>query len=52
VLECALIGNASYSITGDHHLLEIEEYQGIVILPRQLYRFLNLGRRNQIRVFK
>ena len=32
ILECAVAGNASYIITGDKHLLEIKEYQGIVIL--------------------
>jgi len=32
ILECAVAGNASYVITGDKHLLEIKEYQGIVIL--------------------
>ena len=32
-LECAKEGGASYLITGDEHLLELKEYQGIVILP-------------------
>jgi putative PIN family toxin of toxin-antitoxin system len=32
-LECALEGEASYLVTGDHHLLELKEYQGVVILP-------------------
>jgi len=31
-LECAIAGGASYIITGDKHLLELKEYQGIVIL--------------------
>jgi uncharacterized protein len=33
VLECAVAGNATYIITGDKHLLKLNEYQGIVILP-------------------
>ena len=33
VLECAIAGGASYIITGDKHLLERKEYQGIMILP-------------------
>lgn len=32
VLECALAGNAFYIVTGDAHLLNLKEYQGIVIL--------------------
>lgn len=32
-LECALEGEASYLVTGDHHLLELKEYQGVVNLP-------------------
>ena len=32
-LECAIAGGASYIITGDNHLLELKEYQDIVILP-------------------
>jgi putative PIN family toxin of toxin-antitoxin system len=31
-LECAKEGNASYIVTGDKHLLDLEEYNGIVIL--------------------
>jgi predicted nucleic acid-binding protein len=33
VLECALASQAAYIITGDGHLLEIGEFEGIVILP-------------------
>jgi predicted nucleic acid-binding protein len=33
VLECAVTGYTSYIITGDKHLLQLKEYQGIVILP-------------------
>jgi putative PIN family toxin of toxin-antitoxin system len=32
-LECARAGDASYLVTGDKHLLELGEYEGIVILP-------------------
>ena len=32
VLECAVDANASFIVTGDDHLLELQEYQGIVIL--------------------
>lgn len=31
-VECAVTGNAQYIVTGDEHLLELGEYQGIVIL--------------------
>ena len=33
VLECALAVRAAYLVTGDEHLLELKEYQGVVILP-------------------
>ncbi|MDD5467986.1 MAG: putative toxin-antitoxin system toxin component, PIN family [Anaerolineales bacterium] len=32
-LECAKEGQAAYIVTGDKHLLELKEYEGIVILP-------------------
>jgi len=32
-LECAKEGDASYLVTGDKRLLELKEYEGIVILP-------------------
>ena len=32
VLECALASQASYIITGDGHLIELEEFDGITIL--------------------
>jgi predicted nucleic acid-binding protein len=32
-LECAIEGEAPYIVTGDKHLLELKEYEGIVILP-------------------
>jgi putative PIN family toxin of toxin-antitoxin system len=33
VLECALAGGASFIVTDDRHLLDLKEYQGVVILP-------------------
>ena len=33
LLECALTANASFIVSGDRHLLDLEEVQGIVILP-------------------
>ena len=33
VLECALRAGAPYIVSGDHHLLDLGEYQGIQILP-------------------
>lgn len=33
ILECAVAANASYIISGDKHLLSLEKYQGIIILP-------------------
>ena len=33
VVECAVAAKASYIISGDEHLLDLKEYQGIVILP-------------------
>jgi putative PIN family toxin of toxin-antitoxin system len=32
-LECAIEAGASYIVSGDQHLLELEEFRGIVILP-------------------
>jgi len=32
-IECAMESQASFIVTGDKHLLELKEYQGIVILP-------------------
>ena len=31
-VECAVAGNAQYIVTGDKHLLDLREYEGIVIL--------------------
>jgi putative PIN family toxin of toxin-antitoxin system len=33
VFECAVEGNADYIVSGDTHLLDLGEYQGIQILP-------------------
>jgi putative PIN family toxin of toxin-antitoxin system len=42
-LECAVEGGASYIISGDQHLLELEEFEGIVILaPAVFVAILNL----------
>ena len=43
ILECALCGKADYIVSGDRHLLELEEYKGIKILPtkRMLEIFKN-----------
>jgi uncharacterized protein len=32
-LECTQAGDASYIVTGDAHLLELEDFEGIPILP-------------------
>ena len=32
VLECALAGGASYIVTGDRHLLNLKEYEQMIIL--------------------
>jgi hypothetical protein len=31
-VECAVAGNAQYIVTGDDHLLDLREYEGIAIL--------------------
>ena len=40
VLACALEGNADFIISGDHHLLDLKNYQGIKIVNPA--RFLEL----------
>lgn len=37
VLECAVASSVSYIVTGDQHLLELKEYQGIVILAPAVF---------------
>lgn len=32
VIECALAGEAAYIVSGDRHLLDLKEYEGIVIV--------------------
>jgi uncharacterized protein len=32
-LECAIAGGAEYVVSGDHHLLQVEMFQGIEIVP-------------------
>ena len=45
VLECAVTGGASFIISGDKHLLELKEYQGIVVLsPSAFLAFLDSGK--------
>ena len=36
-LECALASSASYIISGDAHLLQVGEYEGILIIPPTTY---------------
>ncbi len=44
VVECAVAGGASNIVTGDAHLLNLADYQGIVILkPREFLALLSLG---------
>ena len=41
VLECAVAGNAGYFVSGDRHLLDLVEYERIVILsPTQFMAWL------------
>jgi predicted nucleic acid-binding protein len=42
VLACALAGEAEYIVSGDPHLLDLREYQGIRILsPAAFASFLD-----------
>lgn len=42
-LECAVEGGASYVVSGDRHLLDLEGFEGIVILsPAAFVAVLNL----------
>jgi putative PIN family toxin of toxin-antitoxin system len=44
-LECALAAGASYIVTGDNHLLDLEEYRGVVILnPAGFLALVELGK--------
>lgn len=41
VLACALDGRADYVVTGDRHLLDLEEYRGIhTVTPSQFLRIM------------
>jgi uncharacterized protein len=40
ILECAVAGQAGFIISGDHHLLDLENYQGIKVVNPA--RFLEL----------
>ncbi len=45
VVECAVAGGASFIVTGDTHLLNLGNYQGIAILrPRDFLSVLELER--------
>jgi putative PIN family toxin of toxin-antitoxin system len=47
-LECAKAGEASYLVTGDGHLLELEEFEGVVILPPAGFlAILEMGRKKR-----
>lgn len=32
VVECAVVGKAAYIVSGDRHLLDLKEYEGIVVI--------------------
>ena len=40
ILECAVTGAATYVVSGDRHLLNMKEYQGIAII--RAHEFLAL----------
>ena len=43
-LECAVASEASYIVTGDGHLLDLEEYGGVAILnPAEFLALVKLG---------
>lgn len=45
VLECAVAGKADYIVSGDRHLLALQEFQGIPIVnPREFLRILQQAR--------
>lgn len=39
-IECAVTGNAQYIVSGDKHLLDIGEYQGIVVVTPSVFSAL------------
>ena len=46
ILECALAGEADFIISGDHHLIELMEFQGITIVNP--VTFLSIVRREEL----
>lgn len=41
IIECAVEGNAEYIVSGDVHLLEMGEYEGIkIVTPSQMLKIL------------
>jgi putative PIN family toxin of toxin-antitoxin system len=41
ILECAMAGEASFIVSGDHHLLDLEEHEGIrIVRPKAFLKFL------------
>jgi len=43
IIECALEGKADYIVTGDSHLLDLEEYGGIkIVTAKQMLEILGL----------
>ncbi len=48
LLECAVAGRASFIVSGDEHLLELKEFQGIVILsPAGFITMLEIEAKNK-----
>ncbi len=43
IVECAVVGEAEFIVSGDHHLLELHSHQGIQIVTAAV--FLNLVQR-------
>jgi uncharacterized protein len=44
ILECAVAGQADFIISGDHHLLDLENYQGIKIVnPARFLEAIEAG---------
>jgi predicted nucleic acid-binding protein len=44
ILECAVAGPADFIISGDHHLLDLENYQGIKIVnPARFLEAIEAG---------
>jgi uncharacterized protein len=40
IIECALVGEADYIVTGDNHLLNLRSYRGIQIIAPATFLFL------------